>query len=241
MSAFYFGPRGQQLFGYMHAPAGPSAGAVLLCAPWASEYQYAHRALHFLARKLAERGFFVLRFDYSGTGDSWGDAQIADLTAWTSDVRHAVDELRAASGAERFDLVGLRLGAFVAAQAGLHISGVRRLVLWDPVIDGDQWLTEHGVTGGSTRDIVEVAGTIASPQFVEQLRSVTAETFVLPPAEGTMLLLTQREHWGLEALPAWAGARHELMDQPAPWVEDESIWTGQVPVEAVTRIAQWLN
>jgi pimeloyl-ACP methyl ester carboxylesterase len=242
MSAFFFGPPERQLFGYLHVPRGTAKGAAVLCAPWATEYQYAHRALHFLAKRLAASGFHVLRFDYSGTGDSWGRSTDADLDRWVGEVAQAVGELRAASGIELVDLVGLRLGAVVAARAVDEIPGVRRVVLWDPIVDGDRWLTERGAAHtGSEDEDVEVGGALVSGRFVQQFRSIRGDAFHTGSAEKVLVLLTQRDTWERDSLPEGDGVERQLMDQPAPWVEEESIWTGQVPVDAVGRIAEWLT
>ena len=115
MSAFFFGKAGRQLYGFYHAPLGTANGAVVICPAWGSEYQYAHRALRVLALRLAEGGMHVLRMDYSGTGDSWGDTTDADVEQWSRDVGIGIDELRAMSDASRVDVVGLRVGGLIAA------------------------------------------------------------------------------------------------------------------------------
>ncbi len=212
----------------------------MLCAPWASEYQYAHRALNFLGRRLAATGRHVLRFDYSGTGDSWGHSTEADLVRWVEDVRQAADELRLASGVERLDLVGLRLGAFVAAQAVKEIPALRRVVLWDPLTDGAKWLREEGGVVGAHEPQVEVSHSLVLPAFVDQVRSIRAEAFDLEAAERVLILLTQPDSYEDCGLSEGERVEKQYMDQPAPWLEDESIWTGQVPVDAVNRIVEWL-
>ena len=79
----------------------------------------------------------ALRFDWYGTGDSSGPGDAGTLARWREDVRAAAAELRAESGADELLCVGLRLGAAVAATSGERF---RRLVLWDPVTSGRDWL-----------------------------------------------------------------------------------------------------
>ena len=141
MSAFLFGSSAQPLFGYHHAPRGNGAGAVVICSSWGSEYTYAHHALRVLAKRLAEQGRHVLRFDYSGQGDSWGDTTDADVDRWITDTATAMEELRAISGHAVVDVVGLRIGALAAA-ACAGTPGVGRVVLWDPVLDGREWMRQ---------------------------------------------------------------------------------------------------
>ena len=74
IEAFFFGPSNQQVFASYHPPVGGS-GQVLtvICPPLFNEYMRTQLALRELAISLAERGQHVLRLDYRGTGDSFGD------------------------------------------------------------------------------------------------------------------------------------------------------------------------
>lgn len=140
MDPYYFGASDKQLFGIYHPPASPAreSGAVLLLYPLAQEYVRAHRAFQHLATQLSRAGCHVLRFDYYGTGDSAGDMEQASLAQWRDDVRQAIDELIALSGIRQVSLVGLRFGATLAALHGT--ARVNRLLLWDPVISGRDYL-----------------------------------------------------------------------------------------------------
>jgi pimeloyl-ACP methyl ester carboxylesterase len=140
---YYFGPS-DGLFGVYHQPAGPvrRTGAVVLCYPSGHEYQRVHRAFRNLAVALSRSGFPVLRFDYFGTGDSAGGERDATLTRWVGDVGSAVDEVTRRSGARKVSLVGLRLGATLAALQSAHRSDLDVLVLWEPVLRGAAYLQQ---------------------------------------------------------------------------------------------------
>lgn len=134
----------RRLFGVYHPPRVSREGlacAIVLCGPWGHEYIYAHRSMTRLATTLAEAGFHVLRFDYFGTGDSGGEAIDVSLAGCRSDIDVAIDELLDMSGAERVSLVGLRLGAALAAEVAATERGdIDQLVLWDPVINGEEYV-----------------------------------------------------------------------------------------------------
>jgi pimeloyl-ACP methyl ester carboxylesterase len=84
-----------------------------------------------------------LRFDYFGTGDSPGEDDEGNLDLWTDDVLRADDEVVRRSGCPRSAWFGLRLGASLAALASKRAGrGPRRLILWDPVVDGSAYLAE---------------------------------------------------------------------------------------------------
>lgn len=140
----YFGPSDGALFGCYDPPSGGLARdrAVVLCQPMGPEYIRAHRSFVQLATRLARAGFPVLRFDYFGCGDSAGETEDASLGRWIADVDRAIDEARRRSGRSRVSLVGLRLGAALAALAASARDDVASLVLWAPVFDGRAYLRE---------------------------------------------------------------------------------------------------
>lgn len=131
------------LLGLYHpATGGSSRGrGVLICPPIGHEHIRAHRALRFLAVRLAREGFDVLRFDYFGVGDSAGDSGEAQVARWQADVGAAADELRALAGNESLSVLGVRFGATLAA-TGNGLPTVDHLVLWDPILDGRAYLTD---------------------------------------------------------------------------------------------------
>lgn len=144
MSIEYFG-EGPRLLGAIHHPQRGRARstAALLCNPFGEEATRAHRTYRVLATQLERAGYAAMRFDFSCTGDSSGEAAAASVEAWLADVATAAARLRAASGAEHVALIGLRLGATLAALASSR-GDVRpqHLVLWDPVVSGRAYLTE---------------------------------------------------------------------------------------------------
>ncbi len=154
--AIFFGAgtnhAGRTLFGFYHPPDiaagldGPAARrgtAVVLCNPLGTDMTRSDRTYRHLAERLSGAGFACLRFDFFGTGDSGGDEFAPGLVdAWLDDVGAAIDEVRARYGAREVALVGLRLGATLAA---LHAAGrddVDSLVLWSPCVTGPGFIDE---------------------------------------------------------------------------------------------------
>ena len=97
-------------------------------------------ALRELAISLAERGQHVLRFDYRGTGDSFGDLGEVAISDWVEDIALAVREGCDLSGSSVVRLLGVRAGALLACRSACAFNEVQRLVLWDPVPDGAGYL-----------------------------------------------------------------------------------------------------
>ncbi len=144
-STLWFGPPEQPLFARLYLPEGGVArGAVVICPPFGFESWRAGRAFRALSGQLAEKGFAVLHFDYEGTGDSSGtDDGPERVNAWQRSITEAIGTMRQ-SGAVHVSLVGLRLGATLAASVSTTCRP-DALVLWDPCESGRSYLREQTV------------------------------------------------------------------------------------------------
>jgi pimeloyl-ACP methyl ester carboxylesterase len=89
---------------------------------------------------LSTAGQHVLRFDYRGTGDSSGDIADSTVTDWVDDIVAATNEGVDITGAGRVNLVGVRLGGLLLCRALPRIDAIAKVVLWDAVRDGAEYL-----------------------------------------------------------------------------------------------------
>jgi alpha-beta hydrolase superfamily lysophospholipase len=85
------------------------------------------KAAAFIARALAEAGFGVLRFDFTGLGGSGGDFANTHFSSNVDDLVAAADWLRAEHGAPAL-LVGHSLGGAAVLAAAHRIADTRALV-----------------------------------------------------------------------------------------------------------------
>lgn len=130
-----------QLFACYHPPGdAASRRLVVICPPLFDEYRRTYKALAELATALAQAGLHVLRFDYEGTGDSMGELRSVSAETWLENIHQVVEEGLALSGAEKVSLVGVRLGATLAANC--RHSAIDAYVLWDPFSDGKAFLAQ---------------------------------------------------------------------------------------------------
>jgi pimeloyl-ACP methyl ester carboxylesterase len=250
VNAFYFGARERRLFG-IFTPASAkksSARAAALCYPWGQEYIRAHRSMRRLAVQLSDAGFDVLRFDYFGTGDSAGEPRDADLAGLRRDIETAVDELKDMTSASRVALVGMRLGATLAAQlAARPRKDIDALALWDPVISGSVYWRE---LAGSTRiegvGEQHVLGFRVPAAMVRELNAIDLASCVSTLPTRTLIVVTDPApapaEW-TEALQRRGGAApavERIACQPA-WVKTHDWGAGTVPVPVLQRLVDWLS
>ncbi|MFT6733325.1 MAG: amino acid adenylation domain-containing protein [Polaribacter sp.] len=137
---FYYSSKNKTDPSFGKALHQKSKGAVLLCSPILMENINANWTYRRLAAQLSNEGFDVLRFDYFGTGDSIGYDSDASVDRWKKDIFEASEFLKAKSQHQRISLVGLRFGASLAALS--NIDNVDKLILWEPIINGNQYVDE---------------------------------------------------------------------------------------------------
>jgi hypothetical protein len=140
----WIGPPDRPLFAWLDVPDdGLAVGVAVICPSMGLEAAYSSRALRSLAHRLAGKRWAALRIDYAATGDSVGSWTDPDLVAeWLGNIRLAIDTARTL-GAARVGVVGLRLGATLAAAELARGGPVDDLVLWDPCATGRAFLREQ--------------------------------------------------------------------------------------------------
>lgn len=121
--------------------AGDVRGSILFLHPFAEEMHKARRNVAAQARMLATQGYRVVLLDLSGCGDGAGDFADARWQIWLDDARFALDYLRQLHSGPVV-LWGLRLGALLAAQLAQSAAEVKQLVLWQPVLNGEQQIDQ---------------------------------------------------------------------------------------------------
>jgi pimeloyl-ACP methyl ester carboxylesterase len=140
----WFGPTARPLFGWVHEPTGGGpSGVAVLCPPLFGEKSAVHSSYRTLAQDLSAKGHWVVRFDYEGTGDSSGPTGGPGRpAAWLASIDQALELARHCTGGP-VALVGMRMGALLAAVAAGRGQGVDALVLWDPCLSGRSFLRRH--------------------------------------------------------------------------------------------------
>jgi alpha-beta hydrolase superfamily lysophospholipase len=256
-SALWFGPPGRPLFGRAYVPEeGTAYAGVVLCPPFGLEAQGAGRAYRALAERLATEGLAVVQVDYDGTGDSAGWAGDPDRAqAWQGSVRAAVDLLRA-GGAAKVCVVGMRMGATLAAWAAGECA-LHGLVLWDPCDSGRSYLREEALLrsvylGDQGLDIpvdeatagaggAEILGTVYDPDAVKAMTALALEACP-GPLPGHVLALLRPDRPPKRAVREWLAQAGAELAEAVGQEQVISVWPlkSVVPEATLDIIVSWL-
>jgi len=138
LTAGFFKGVERQLFHLLLEPeAVDIRGTLLFLHPFAEEMHMARRNVAVQARALASSGYRVMLPDLTGCGDAEGDFSDARWGVWLADARAALDHLHLLSDTP-VTLWGLRLGGLLASVLSQERTDISRLLLWQPVINGEQ-------------------------------------------------------------------------------------------------------
>lgn len=138
---FLDSPRGPLFCLYLAPSHGTPREGILYLHPFAEEMHKSRRMTALQARAFAARGYAVLQVDLTGCGDSAGDFGDATWDAWREDARLAHDWL-SRKAPDAVTLWGLRTGAMLAVDVSRGLPNVQSLLLWQPVLNGEQFLTQ---------------------------------------------------------------------------------------------------
>ncbi len=185
--------------GWLHPAAGNRG--VIICAAQGYEELCTHRPMRGLAERIAKAGLPTLRFDYPGTGDSIGDERDpARVRAWLDSIHAASRYLRQQIGVKEIAIVGLRIGATLAAIAAEELGDVEAVALMAPPVSGRVYVRElqafssmftpapEGAPPPADPDALQATGFLLSSSTVADLRALGLLKLAHRPAKRVMLL-----------------------------------------------------
>ena len=258
--AVYFGADGA-LFGQLHCPdsesnVGPRQPAVVICNPLGFEYIRSYRAIRHVAEQLCDEGHCTLRFDYQTTGDSAGtESDVDRLKLIVESIDQAIAFARSVSGSNQVVLIGLRLGANLAARVAER-TDIAGLVLWAPCDSGAIFVREQqimaaaqskrlagGASSPNSDKNIDAGGFYLTPEIQGDLQNLKLGTDPFPSAPQILVLnrddikVQPRLVKALEAQNSkvTVGLSHAYKEMMLP------PQLSAVPTQAIDSIREWMT
>ena len=134
-------PRGR-LFAIHHPPQTKAVnGCFVYVQPVGEEMNRCRQMVSLQARQFAQLGYGTLLLDAYGTGDSDGEYREATWDGWKADLRAGLAWLGTRNYPEIM-LWGVRHGALMTVELAREMTPPRRLLLWQPTVNGQAALTQ---------------------------------------------------------------------------------------------------
>lgn len=239
------------LFSCLHLPiTGRREHLIVICNALCHEYERSHRALRQLAAQFAAQGFAVLRFDYSGTGDSAGDLSADSPAQWRRDLRDAAAFGLDRARADKYSLIGLRYGALLAQSQLADPSNCASGVLWAPILTGAQMIAEWDAQQKAHERAMGYAAQTNSvlgwPAPCEWKAALARETLTDSAVGVPLLALAQGGGTSAEInalrsrlAPHAPQLEFEIDDSGAWWIQDAM--NAIAPGAPIKRIVDWVK
>ncbi|PZD92925.1 alpha/beta hydrolase [Paenibacillus sambharensis] len=172
---------GLELAATLHYPRidderhGCKAPAVIICHGFVGSRIGVDRLFVKTARALSDAGYYVLRFDYAGCGESTGDYGALGLDSMIDQTRTALDYLHDMDCVDvsRITLLGHSLGGATALLTAVKDKRVRSLILWSavgyPFNDIVRIIGREGYDEAIEKGGTDYAGYTFQPAFFESL------------------------------------------------------------------------
>ncbi len=254
MEAFYFGDH-DQLFGIYHEANHnlEKDCGVIICNPLGQEYIRSYKAIQKLAIGLSEKGYHVLRFDYSGTGDSYNYDTNTLVNDLLSDIKTAITEIIDCTGVNKVVLIGLRYGASLAALIASTLQ-VDKVVFWNPVLNGEKYLKEllishkDWLNGSFAKQkknkhiFFESNGFEINEQLHKEINSFNMAKIDLINTNKLLFVSSKRNIEILNKLKLMKLGDYIETDDIEFWVKKEGeIDKSLVPIQEIDSIIKWLD
>lgn len=193
----YFTSKNETLSGWIHQPTEKTIRdtAIVICNPSGFEYTHSYRSVRHLADALANAGFYTLRFDFNGTGDSSGtDFDPNRIETWISNINDAAIKLKDFSGLSKISLIGIRFGGTLAALATQSFQ-VENLILWSPIINGRKYARELQAisamaksTENQDSSFIESAGFLVTTETLNSIKKIDLNSNKLLTSNKSLIL-----------------------------------------------------
>jgi pimeloyl-ACP methyl ester carboxylesterase len=260
MEPFFFGNSSKQLLGIYHPPkhSVSTFSGIILCHAWGQEYIRSYRAMLILAEHLCRKGFHVLRFDYTGCGDSSGDCFDVTIEDCISDISMAANQLRDGCHIRKIGFVGLRLGAYLVTQYAKRSDiWSSPLVLWQTVTNGAHYLADltqqhaDSLSGTFAERVLnssaylEMLGFPVSRALFDSLSGINYES-LCPPKDSKVLIVNERPCHDILLLRDLISHNCAITDLLTTktgtfWRKSNARRLSSVPIRDIEEIVQWLT
>ncbi|MCW8879488.1 MAG: alpha/beta hydrolase [Kangiellaceae bacterium] len=225
---------------------------VVICSPLGFEYTHSHRTLRHLADRLASAGIPTIRFDYHGSGDSDADLRaIGRVEKIQQNIGSTINQLKQATGVTQVCLIGVRLGATLAALY-TEQSPIDKLILWSPCVKGRAYVREMMAleklaahSEGTDQDFIDSGGFILSNETAESLGQINLLKMEYSNINNVLLIersdlkTDQKLLRAISNKETRTSCEHYLMEGYADMMAEPQ--ETKIPFDTIEKVVNWIK
>ncbi len=245
IKTYFIGSQGNRLDGRLELPSGKIKAFVIFshCFTCTKDILIAYRS----SRLLAQTGYAVLRFDFSGLGDSEGDFANCNFSTTVEDCLAAIQFLSKNYSAPSI-LIGHSLGGTTSLAAAVEATCIKRIVTIaspsQPVhvlhhFNHALIMLEQGIASS-----FEVAGKFydINPQFVEDVHQWDMQIHLAKLNKPTLIFNVENDALvnkkDASDIKQWVKGETTLINLPDT---DHLLSSKQANIDVINKITDWLK
>lgn len=200
-----------------------------------------------LSRLLAEHGYAVLRFDFTGLGDSEGDFSSTTFSSTQDDLRSAVNFLKENYKEPEF-LMGHSMGGTTALSVAQEYENIKGIVTVASPSEPDHVLHHFGhaltLLEQNIPASFEVAGQYfdIEPGFIEDVRNIDMQTYLSEMNKPVLIFNIKNDalvdESNAKEIQLWAQGETTLIDLKNT---DHLLSDRKTSEEVAQQIVDWLD
>ena len=241
----FIGSQGNQLDARLELPSGEPKAFIIFshCFTCTKDILTTYRSSRFLAQK----GYAVLRFDFSGLGASTGDFSNCNFTTTIEDINAAIRYLTDHYSAPTI-LIGHSLGGTSSLATAVDNDGIKKVITIASPSQPAHVLHHFGhALTMLEQDIpssFEVAGTFydINPQFIEDVRSWDMQTHLSKLDKPVLIFKVENDELvnaeNADEIQQWVQGDTTLIDLMNT---DHLLTDKEVNMAVVQSIVDWLE
>lgn len=167
---FWSGSEGQLFCLEKHPDNIPVRSVLLISQPFAEEANKSRHMLSLVASKLADLGTATVLIDHYGCGDSEGSLESSSIHLWANDFCSYRDFL-VSKYQVPVDILAIRFGALLLFGNDSILSALHRLWLWNPVLNGKQFVNQWFRTRLATQMFAEAKEKLTMADLRAEMQS----------------------------------------------------------------------
>ncbi len=228
---------------------------LLMLMPIGQEYIRCYRMFYILSRQLANIGYHVIRFNYSGQNDSQtvDFHEISTIDDWLEDILDVVHELRVAFNIDEISVIGMRLGASFALILDSKIT-YKKMILCSPILNGNKYIDEitcdykNWLNGSFTvsknhKGYADIFGFLYSESLIKNIRELFINFPKVINAEEVLILDSAiNSEFSKQRTKANKLIELQKLYNDKFWIKSlEDKEKKIIPIEDINTIINWIN
>lgn len=184
------------VFYRLHLPKNiqKKSTGIIIIGPMGPEYMYCQRTIKCLSQQLAQQGFYALRYDPLGMGNSSSDLYDQNIVEkWLAAPLKLSQHLTQFASLHEILFISLRSGALILSEL-LKTQKIDQAIYWFPYTNGKAWVRDLSLVDSMLKidsknpDIINGGGYPLTAQAQQQISQINLNQSIIKATQKILLI-----------------------------------------------------